>query len=106
MKTIRWLKQRIEHLPDDMPILMHNEKHEVLPVGALMVDQFEKRAYLLLDQNFPEVYEYAAEGKKILAIKAYREQTYCSLREAKDFVDNLMAGMKADHRMLDLHSTP
>jgi ribosomal protein L7/L12 len=38
---------------------------------------------------YPEVLELARQGKKIEAIKVYREMTGTDLKTAKDFVDSL-----------------
>ncbi len=37
----------------------------------------------------PEFYEYVRQGRKIQAIKVYREATGVGLKAAKDFVDGL-----------------
>ncbi|WP_430593336.1 ribosomal protein L7/L12 [Humidisolicoccus flavus] len=37
----------------------------------------------------PQILDLVRQGKKIEAIKAYREQTGVGLREAKEFVDRL-----------------
>lgn len=42
-----------------------------------------------------EVLSLAARGRKIEAIKLYREQTGCGLRDAKTFVDSLGRGPRA-----------
>ncbi len=42
-----------------------------------------------------EVQELVTQGRKINAIKLYREQTGVGLREAKEAVDSLEAQMKA-----------
>jgi ribosomal protein L7/L12 len=37
----------------------------------------------------PEIMELLRDGKKIEAIRVYREQTGVGLKEAKDFIDGL-----------------
>ena len=39
--------------------------------------------------GFPDVVQLARSGKKIEAIKLYRQYTNAGLKEAKDFVDSL-----------------
>lgn len=39
--------------------------------------------------GFPDVVQLARAGKKVEAIKLYRQYTNVGLREAKDFVDSL-----------------
>ncbi|GAB2777067.1 hypothetical protein [Amycolatopsis magusensis] len=43
----------------------------------------------LPEPDFAEVRAHLAEGRKILAIKAYRERTGASLQEAKEAVERL-----------------
>ncbi len=43
------------------------------------------------DAEFGPVAKYLVEGKKIRAIKAYREQSGAGLKEAKDAVDRIAA---------------
>jgi ribosomal protein L7/L12 len=40
--------------------------------------------------DLPEVRKYLQEGKKIQAIKAYRESTGAGLKEAKDAVEQML----------------
>ncbi|WP_222426625.1 hypothetical protein [Amycolatopsis rhizosphaerae] len=43
----------------------------------------------LPEPQFPEIEELLRQGKKIEAIKVYRERTGADLREAKDAVDRM-----------------
>lgn len=44
--------------------------------------------------HMPEVERLVREGRKIEAIKVYREMTGLGLKEAKDAVDTLQAGLR------------
>ena len=51
----------------------------------------------LNDQQKEEILKYLVEGRKIPAIKAYREATGMGLKEAKDVIDEWERKLRAEH---------
>jgi ribosomal protein L7/L12 len=61
------------------------------PVSAASTNEQEGPRALSIDPGMTaQVQQYAREGKKIQAIKEYREQTGAGLKEAKDAVERWM----------------
>jgi hypothetical protein len=81
---------------------MMRERHEPVPMQAL--DRIERRLDLIMQHleirdyappepdPFGEVRSLVRSGKKIPAIKVYRELTGVGLKEAKDAVERMEAG--------------
>ena len=70
------LKQRVAKLERQVALLMGNQGLPTPGVPAPAVS--------------PEIMALVRRGKKIQAIKLYREQHRVGLREAKEFIDSLM----------------
>ncbi len=49
------------------------------------------------DEKRQEIIDALLQGQKIQAIKAYREATGLGLKEAKDFIDTLIAQVQQDN---------
>lgn len=49
------------------------------------------------DQAHEEIIECLTRGKKIAAIKIYREETGEGLKESKDFIDSLTSRLREEH---------
>ena len=79
---------------------MTNYANEILELKQ-RVAKLEKQIALILQQNglryrdepdmgvSPEIINLVRQGKKIEAIRIYREETGVGLKQAKDFVDSL-----------------
>ena len=77
-----------------------NTEHEVFTLRE-RVAKLERTVAFLLEQLhldyvdnaaptvLPEILDLVRRGKKIEAIKVYREQTGLGLKEAKDYIDSL-----------------
>jgi ribosomal protein L7/L12 len=80
--------------------MMTNYDNEILEL-KLRVAKLENQIALILQQNnlnfheesrmgvSPEIINLIRQGKKIEAIRLYREETGTDLKQAKDFVDSL-----------------
>ncbi len=70
------LRQRVTKLERQIAFLMEN-------LGVEYEDE--------PDQVSPEIIELVRRGKKLEAIKLYREETGVGLKAAKEFIDSLEA---------------
>jgi ribosomal protein L7/L12 len=92
-KNVAWLKQRIKNLPDHYTIYFQDEHRDIHPLGEIKIEEHAARVGLMEGKLDLEIEALLAEGKKILAVKLYREFTGSSLMEAKNFVDALQDKM-------------
>ena len=81
MATIEDLEARIEQLERTVERLVEQFDHQD--------DSYSFRSMQKPSSVHPDVIRYIQEGKKINAIKVYREHTGVGLKEAKDAVDQL-----------------
>lgn len=76
------------HVEQEIFLLRKRVKYLEEQVGMLM-----KKLNLKLeakeDEIPPEVYDWLLQGKKIEAVKAYREATGASLKTAKEVIESL-----------------
>jgi ribosomal protein L7/L12 len=70
---------------------------EAIASGASFITSTPIRSSLQNDTLLEEhIKHFLAEQKKIEAVKLYREANHCGLKEAKDAVDLIQAGMRRD----------
>ena len=82
MATIEDLEARIEKLEQTVQFLMEQLDLEDNASGFRSMQKPNAGVH-------PDVIRYIQEGKKIQAIKVYREQAGVGLKEAKDMIDQL-----------------
>ncbi|MBO0794564.1 MAG: ribosomal protein L7/L12 [Ktedonobacteraceae bacterium] len=75
-------RQRLRQLEKQMTFLLRE----------LGLEEKAQDALANAGPELSEIYRYLQSGNKIMAVKIYREQTGCGLKEAKDAVDRLERG--------------
>lgn len=76
------------HVEQEIFLLRKRVKNLEEQVGMLM-KKFNLKLEARGDEIPPEVYDWLLQGKKIEAVKAYREATGASLKTAKEVIESL-----------------
>jgi hypothetical protein len=88
-RTIRWLKQQIKGLPDDLPVYI-KLNGEVKPLHHTHYDRYKQRFGLYDGEMEFDLIDLISENQILMAVKRYREcNPFITLLEARDHVYRL-----------------
>ena len=105
-KTVAWLKQHIKNLPDDYTICFLDHEGNRHAIFEVAENQLDQSVILVEGLLTAEIEPLLRMGKKIAAVKLYREFTRSSLMESKLAVEEIQRQLGLGQPKLDISSYP
>lgn len=93
MYNVAKLKNRLKQIQDDYKIVARDKDGNLIPLSYVIIDDSKKLVTIGsgVDQ---EIEELLCLGKKIDAVRLYKERAGCGIGEAKMYVEKLQKCLK------------